>query len=113
MSGNGASSVGRGELEEQVIKVLFVPSGELIAPDVVIACFLLEGVAALGGALISGPGSDLIVDEGVEAVAGDAIEGGRNVAVGVECVVTREVRLAGNSDGGEEGEGLHFYQEFL
>ena len=112
MSGNGASSVGRGELEELVVSVLSVLR-EASAPDVVIVCFLLEGVAALGGALISGPGSDLIVDEGVEAVAGDAIEGGRNVAVGVECVVMREVRLAGNSNGGEDGEGLHFYQEFL
>ena len=104
-----AASGGGLELKELVISVLLVQS-KTSGPDVVILSLFLELIVSTSGREVSIPGADLIVDKGVERIAGSALESGSDVAASVEARVLGEVVLSTDSEGldwaNDEGEEI-------
>ena len=105
MAGRDAALVGLSELEDLVVGVLAV-TGESSRPHILVDLLLVDVVDAAGGGRRGGaPPADLSIDESVEGVAGETVEGGRDVAIGVEGIILGEVAGSGRGNSGESGEG--------
>ena len=106
MASRDATLDGLGELEDVAVGVLLV-SGEALGPHVLANLLFLALVDTTGGGGGAGaPGEDLCDNESVKAVATDTVEGGRDVAVGMEGVILGEVSGGSAGAGGESSEGV-------